>query len=121
MTETTHMPRILPNAYAVGWNMIKIMRVGMPARRSLTSGGNSAAFAVRMGEWVFTPASGHSAREAGATLRDDDRWIDLRYSAPLLEDLLAELRSIEADFVARSSSAEVSDWPGVQSAGQPHA
>lgn len=101
--------------------MTEAKKAGTPARRPISSGSDGAILAVRMGEWVFTPASVHLAREAGATLHDNDRWIDLRYSAPLLEDLLTELRSIEADFVALSSTVDVSGGPGVQPTGPRHA
>ncbi|CAM5403666.1 hypothetical protein SALBM135S_01328 [Streptomyces alboniger] len=50
-----------------------------------------------MGAWIFTPAP---ADHASATLQDDYRRVDLRYSAQLLEDLLAELGDIEAHFTA---------------------
>lgn len=75
--------------------------------------------AVRMGEWVFTPASIQLTRTASATLHDKDRCITLRYSASLLEDLLTELGSIEADFTAVSPSLYVRDGNGVQRNWQP--
>ncbi len=48
-----------------------------------------------MGEWVFTPTAGHPIWGTNATLHDKDRCIALRYSACLLENLLAQLGSIE--------------------------
>jgi hypothetical protein len=62
---------------------------------------SGATSAVRMGAWVFTPALTGSAR---ATLQDDCRRVDLRYSAQLLEDLLAELGLIEAHFTTLAST-----------------
>ncbi|WP_447034868.1 hypothetical protein [Streptomyces sp. DSM 118878] len=62
---------------------------------------SGATSAVRMGAWVFTPALAGNAR---ATLQDDYRRVDLRYSAKLLEDLLAELGLIEAHFTTLAST-----------------
>ncbi|MBT2398245.1 hypothetical protein [Streptomyces sp. ISL-100] len=53
---------------------------------------------VRMGKWVFTPTAGHPIWGTHATLHDNDRCIALRYSACLLENLLAQLGSIENQF-----------------------
>ncbi|MEV0122172.1 hypothetical protein AB0I16_11615 [Streptomyces sp. NPDC050703] len=62
---------------------------------------SGAASAVRMGTWVFTPAP---ADHLSATLQDEFRRVDLRYSAKLLEDLLAELGLIEAHFTILAST-----------------
>ncbi|GAA1522923.1 hypothetical protein GCM10009730_33900 [Streptomyces albidochromogenes] len=116
------MPRILPNAYTVGRNMTKAKRADMPVQRLISSRSDVGAPAVRMGEWVFTPPVRlRFAQEANATLHDNDRCIDLRYSSPLLEHLLAELGRIEADFVTLSSAAEAPGGHRGQPGGQRHA
>lgn len=46
-----------------------------------------------MGDWVYTPAA---TGRANATLHDNCRRVDLRYSAEILEGLLTELGCIEA-------------------------
>ncbi len=56
-----------------------------------------------MGDWVFTPAR---ANDTNATLRDDYRRVDLKYSAPLLEVLLTELDHIEAYFVTVADNSK---------------
>lgn len=56
---------------------------------------SGATSAVRMGTWVFTPAP---ADNSSATLQDDCRRVDLRYSAGPLADLNDELGLIEAHF-----------------------
>ncbi|MER7662655.1 MULTISPECIES: hypothetical protein [unclassified Streptomyces] len=56
-----------------------------------------------MGNWIYTPAL---TDEANASLHDNFQHIELRYSAKLLEDLLAELGCVEAHFTASVSSPE---------------
>lgn len=79
---------------------------------------DAPAPAVRMGEWVFTPASARFDREANATLHDKDRCIDLLYSSSVLEDFLVAMGSIENDFVTLASSADVRLRHGGQQTGQ---
>ncbi|MFJ2608135.1 hypothetical protein ACIQOU_28840 [Streptomyces sp. NPDC091279] len=55
-----------------------------------------------MGNWVYTPAR---AEGAGATLHDDGRSVDLRYTAQILQDLLTELGAIEVRFRTASAAA----------------
>ncbi|MGX1887291.1 hypothetical protein [Streptomyces sp. NPDC055287] len=71
---------------------------------------------VRMGEWAFTPTAGHPIRGTPATFHDKDRCIALRYSARLLENLPAQLGSIE------NKCAHASNGPGTgkEHAGQPN-
>ncbi|OEJ23616.1 hypothetical protein AR457_02980 [Streptomyces agglomeratus] len=59
-----------------------------------------------MGDWVFTPAVGHPIWGPNATLHDKDRCVELRYSASLLEELLARLGSIEAGFATTSGAPD---------------
>lgn len=59
-----------------------------------------------MGPWVFTPAP---ADHSSATLQDEYRRVDLRYSANLLEDLIAELGLVEAHFTTLASTLPVSN------------
>ncbi|WP_190086230.1 hypothetical protein [Streptomyces longisporoflavus] len=68
---------------------------------------NSGTSAVHMGEWVYTPAD--AAGGAKATLHDQYQSVDLRYSAALLEDFLAELGRIEATFASSASASSVFD------------
>ncbi|WP_141754310.1 hypothetical protein [Streptomyces agglomeratus] len=99
------MPRILANPGSVGLNMTKVSRLVSAGQR--LTGAKSAAPCIRMGEWVFTPAVSHRLKASNATLHDKDRHVDLWYSASLLEDLLARLDSIEADFSTTSTTTDV--------------
>jgi hypothetical protein len=74
--------------------------------------------AVRMGQWVFTPARVRFAREANATLHDNDRCIVLRYSSSILETFLKEMGSIEAEFVELSRTVAGSTGPVGQETGR---
>lgn len=67
--------------------------------------GDMTVSVVRMGPWVFTPASARLAREANATLHDKDRCVDLQYSSSIVEDFLTAMASIETDFATLSTSA----------------
>ncbi|MBT2492764.1 hypothetical protein J7E96_30495 [Streptomyces sp. ISL-96] len=98
------MPHILPNACAVGWNMTNTKRPDTAT--------------VRMGQWVFTPACVRFAREANATLHDNDRCIVLRYSSSILESFLKEMGSIEAEFVTLSTTVEAAAGPVGQQTGR---
>ncbi|MGW7051323.1 hypothetical protein [Streptomyces sp. NPDC054887] len=70
--------------------------------------GDASASGVRLGAWVFTPSSVRFAREAAATLRDNDRCIPLRYTSTLLEDFVVMMEDIEGAFVAQSSNTSSS-------------
>lgn len=88
------------------------------ARRPIGSRSGVTTSAVRMGEWVFTPAPVDFVHEANATLHHEDRSIDLQYSSSVLEDFLREMGNIEAEFVSLASAAEASDVHGDQQTGQ---
>ncbi|GAA1543679.1 hypothetical protein GCM10009730_60850 [Streptomyces albidochromogenes] len=53
-----------------------------------------------MGAWTFTPTDGHPIWGTDATLHDGEQRVALRHSAALLEHLLAQLESIEANLGA---------------------
>ncbi|GGV72759.1 hypothetical protein GCM10010277_86040 [Streptomyces longisporoflavus] len=56
-----------------------------------------------MGGWVYTPAAAGGVK---ATLHDTYQSVDLRYSAALFEDFLAELGRIEATFASSVSGPQ---------------
>ncbi|MEU9982325.1 hypothetical protein [Streptomyces sp. NPDC050856] len=51
-----------------------------------------------MGGWIFTPGSAYVAPGASATLDRGGRRVDLRYSSSVLEEFLAAMSEIQADF-----------------------
>ncbi|MBT2398767.1 hypothetical protein J7E89_23070 [Streptomyces sp. ISL-100] len=98
--------------------MTNTKRLDTPARRSISAGSDVSTAAVRMGQWVFTPTRVRFAREANATLHDNDRCVVLRYSSSILESFLKEMGSIEAEFVTLSSTVEGSAGPVGQQTGR---
>ena len=81
----------------------------------LPSTTSSAANAVRMGNWIYTPAL---TDEANASLHGNFQRVDLRYSAQPIEDLLTELGRIEAHVTASANSPEEYDNHFGESHGQ---
>lgn len=90
----TRLPHIPPNRRAVGPIMTKVPPLVTPG---LPAGARNTTRTVRMGAWTFTPTDGHPIWGTHATLHDTDRRIALRHSAALLENLLTQLESIEAN------------------------
>ncbi|MGW7055993.1 hypothetical protein [Streptomyces sp. NPDC054887] len=102
--------------------MTKAQRADSPVPGSIGPRSEVAAPAVRMGKWVFTPpVRGGFAQRVHATLHDDDRCVDLRYSSPLLEVFLTELGRIEAEFVGLLHAAAAEDGRRDRPGGPCHA
>ncbi|WP_158754419.1 hypothetical protein [Streptomyces sp. NRRL F-2580] len=73
-------------------------------RRTADEDGQGDSFrsgATRIGKWMFTPPSTDCAETRNATLRHEDREIDLRYSSTILEDLLHTMSVIQVEFGRR--------------------
>ncbi|GGX43935.1 hypothetical protein [Streptomyces chryseus] len=98
----TRLPHIPTGRRAVGRIMTKLSPLVTPGVHPL--GARNTSRTVRMGKWTFTPTDGHPIWGTDATLHDNQRCVALRHSAVLLEHLLAQLESIEANLGAEGSS-----------------